>query len=60
MPGIARVTEAMMWLMKEGSMWRKMIRELAGAVQAGRHHEILLAQGQESARAPRAPGRSSR
>ena len=26
MPGTARVSEAMMWLMNEGIMWRRMMR----------------------------------
>ena len=27
-PGIASVSAAMMWLRKEGTMWRKMMRDL--------------------------------
>ena len=49
MAGSARLTAAMMWERKEGTMWRKMMRMLRGAGELGRGDEILLAQRQEAA-----------
>ena len=39
----------MMWLVKEGSMWRKMIRSWLAPGEFGGDDEILLAQRQEAA-----------
>ena len=46
---MASVTEAMMWLVSDGSMWRKMIRASAAAVEPRGGDEVLGAQRQEAA-----------
>ena len=58
--GMARVAEAIRWLMKFGSRWRPMMRAGLRAHQLGGGAEILLAQ-REQLRAHRArePGQSS-
>ena len=47
--GMARLTAAMMWLAKDGTMWRKMMRRLARAVEPRGYDEILGPQRQEAA-----------
>ena len=52
--GIASVTEAMMWLMNDGTMCATMMRSSLAAVEPRRGDEILVAQRQEPPRTTRA------
>ena len=45
--GIASVVAAMMWLMNDGTMWRKMIRDLLQPSELGGHDEIFLLERDE-------------
>ena len=49
MPGIDSVSEAIRWLVKEGTMWRKMMRSSLAPASLAAMTKVLLAQRHELA-----------